>query len=258
MRGTDKTMPSLRRILVAPAAALSLVLALSGVTLAATVTNGDFETGTLAGWTVVNSGSGGWFNYTGTSSPLSHFTIPAPPQGSHAAISDQFGPGSHLLYQDIALEPGYIHTLSFTYYLNNRASAFFSPATLSPFSGPNQQYRIDVLNPAAPADSVAPADVLLPIFATKPGDPLALAPTATTADLTPFAGTTVRLRFAEVDNELFFQAGVDAVTLYLSPATTEQCKKDGWQSLTDTAGNAFKNQGDCVSWVATDHRNPAG
>lgn len=39
------------------------------------------------------------------------------------------------------------------------------------------------------------------------------------------------------------------------PASADECKKGGWQSLTDHLGNGFKNQGDCVSYVATQNRN---
>lgn len=35
------------------------------------------------------------------------------------------------------------------------------------------------------------------------------------------------------------------------PATRDQCKRGGWQNYTDALGNPFKNQGDCVSYVAT-------
>jgi len=35
------------------------------------------------------------------------------------------------------------------------------------------------------------------------------------------------------------------------PTTTDQCKKGGWQSY-----GVFKNQGDCVSYVATKGKNP--
>jgi hypothetical protein len=37
------------------------------------------------------------------------------------------------------------------------------------------------------------------------------------------------------------------------PTTTAQCKDDGWQSY-----GVFKNQGDCVSSVATAGKNPFG
>jgi hypothetical protein len=37
--------------------------------------------------------------------------------------------------------------------------------------------------------------------------------------------------------------------------TKDQCKKGGWQNLADDEGNAFKNQGDCVSFVASQGRS---
>jgi hypothetical protein len=40
------------------------------------------------------------------------------------------------------------------------------------------------------------------------------------------------------------------------PATLSDCKDDGWLTVVDGDGNHFKNQGDCVSYVATKHRNP--
>jgi hypothetical protein len=40
----------------------------------------------------------------------------------------------------------------------------------------------------------------------------------------------------------------------LLPTSKEQCKKNGWQAF-----GVFKNQGDCVSFVATDGKNgPSG
>jgi hypothetical protein len=35
------------------------------------------------------------------------------------------------------------------------------------------------------------------------------------------------------------------------PVTTGDCKKGGWQSLTTAEGRPFRNQGDCVSYVAS-------
>ena len=47
-------------------------------------------------------------------------------------------------------------------------------------------------------------------------------------------------------------------TFTLSPIDKGDCKKGGWRDLTDDTGASFKNQGDCVSFVATDGRNLAG
>jgi len=38
---------------------------------------------------------------------------------------------------------------------------------------------------------------------------------------------------------------------YVVPTSKDQCKKDGWKTLADNEGNAFKNQGQCVSFVAS-------
>jgi hypothetical protein len=242
--------------------AVVLTLAISGTSSAATVVNGGFETGTFSGWTVVDQeGSffgGQWFVYSGTATPFNFFPIPAPPEGTFAATTDQGGPGSHVLYQDVALEAGFRHVLSFDVYYNNQNGAFATPDTLDFNVFPNQQYRIDVLRAGADPFSVAAGDVLATVFRTQVGDPPTLAPTRVTFDLSAFAGTTVRLRFAEVDNQLFFNASVDNVVIEsvrLLPTSKDQCKKGGWRSF----GSVFKNQGDCVSFVATRGRNtPAG
>jgi hypothetical protein len=41
------------------------------------------------------------------------------------------------------------------------------------------------------------------------------------------------------------------------PTNADQCKHGGWQGLTDANGTLFKNQGDCVSFVATGGANLA-
>ena len=48
-------------------------------------------------------------------------------------------------------------------------------------------------------------------FRTMPGDPHGLGPRPLTIGLSQFKGRDVRLRITEVDNQFFFQAGVDAV-----------------------------------------------
>jgi hypothetical protein len=233
------------------------MLAVPGASSAAIVVNGGFETGDFTGWTVFDqpSGfSGAWFVYTGTSSPLNKFLIAAPPQGTYAAVTDQGDQGSSVLYQDIALEAGFKHTLSFDIYYDNHAGAFATPPSLDFIDFPNQQYRVDVMKPSAPVTSVASGDVLATVFQTKVGGPLTLAPTRITFDLSPFAGTTVRLRFAEVDDESFFNASVDDVVVtskHVLPTSKDQCKDEGWRSF-----GVFKNQGDCVSFVATHGKNP--
>ena len=200
--------------------------------------NGGFEAGDLSGWTVRNQpgGLGDWFVYAGRTSPLSCTFLDLPAEGANAATTEpcgQFrpgaglakapparsapcieaadGPGAHVLFRDLELAPGMAHRLEFSAHYQNQAGMFASPSTLDFRARPNQQYRVDVLHASADPFSLEPADVLATPFQTQPGDPPFLAATTISVDLTPFAGTTVRLRFAEVDNLSMFQAGVDAV-----------------------------------------------
>lgn len=77
----------------------------------ASLPNGGFETGSLSSWASANSGNGFWSAYTG-SNPAG-FSLPSPPQGNWAAFTQQGGPGSHVLYQDLVLAPANQHTLTF-------------------------------------------------------------------------------------------------------------------------------------------------
>ena len=177
------------------------------------ITNGGFESG-FAGWTLFDQsgGSGTFFTQTGTLSPQSSFSVPAPPQGSVAAMTDQGGPGAHFLFRDITVPAG-TPTLQFRLFIGNRAGAFSTPASLSFNTFPNQQARVDIMNPSAAIDDVG-SGVLRNLFRTQVGDPLVTAGYETFSfGLSEFQGQTVRLRFAEVDNQLFFQFGIDDVIL---------------------------------------------
>jgi uncharacterized repeat protein (TIGR01451 family) len=219
---TTRIRTRLTKLGAVATAAMVLTIAVSVVALAATMTNGGFETGTFSGWTVVNltGSSGNWFNYTGTTSPSSGHTIPAPPEGTRAATTDQTGPGSHELYQDVVLQPGFTHTLTFSLYYHAYSPLTAKGRTLdfNGSGGPNMQYRVDVMKTTAPDFSIAATDVLANVFQTDTGDPLVVSPTTKMFDLTPFAGQTVRLRYAEVDNQLFFNAGVDNVQVVSTQA----------------------------------------
>jgi hypothetical protein len=212
-----------RRLLLA--VAVGLLVALLGASLATAARqkprNGGFEAGNLSRWQVDDLGSGPedtWYAYSGTSSPASDFDLPAPPQGTFAAITDQGGSGAHILHRTRKLRKGYTHKLKLWVFYENRADEFASPDTLDPGTSPNQQYRIDVLKRHAAIDSVDSSDILKRVLRTEPGDPLSQPPKKVTVNLTRFAGKRVQLRFAEVDTEFFFNAGVDGVELKSKPA----------------------------------------
>lgn len=188
-----------------------LTLSLFAGPARAQVSNGSFETGNFSGWQTQDQpgGSGSWTVYSG--SPI--FNVPPPPHGTFAALTQQQGPGSHILYQDITLAPGVRHELSMFLYYESLNSPIFAPNTLD-FTVPfNQQFRVDLVDPGAQLTSLAAGDVLANLFRTTEQDTSILQPTLFTFDLSALAGQTVRLRFAEVDNMFFFHAGVDRVVL---------------------------------------------
>jgi hypothetical protein len=260
------------------AAGLGCALLLPSSAGAATVVNGDFETGVLSGWSVYNHFNNGfWTTYSGTGS-LRHqeeekalteegtppaevgvFPFFAPPQGTFAAVTEQNEPDTDILFQEVTLEPHWTHQLSaYVYYRTEDAIKVPEPNTLMTEAGrrtmgpiltaapgepgfENQQMRLDVMRAGSPIESLASGDVLATAFATKPGDPLALAPTQVGVDLTPLAGQTVRIRIAAAINEGPFEAGVDGVTLTSTPPSNEfkigkfkPNKKKGTGSLTVT------------------------
>ncbi len=179
---------------------------------AAPLANGGFETGTLANWTSVTGGSNtGFAIYTGTPTIHGH-TLATPPEGTNAVVSSQTGAGQAILYQDVTLPASGTITISaYVYYQSSAAIATLGDLSYS--GSANQQFRVDVMNPAAPVDSLAAGDILANVFKTRVGDPTTLAPTLVSADLSAFAGQTVRVRIAEADNQNYFQPSADDISI---------------------------------------------
>lgn len=178
------------------------------------VVNGNFETGNFLGWTTAQQNpDGSWIVYSGSFPSLG-----PPPEGTYAAVTNTEHVSSMVLYQDIPLpaDPLEPLILKYTYYYHNDGASFASPPTLeaSRFF-PNQQARIDIMDPSAPEFSVAPGDVLLNLFQTQPGDPFDVPYTTVSFDLSSFAGQTIRLRFALADSLGIFAFGVDEVSIEL-------------------------------------------
>jgi D-alanyl-D-alanine carboxypeptidase len=208
----------------AAAAALAVLVALSSVLVGCqarprTMVMDDFESGAITNWQAVGGGSGGWFVYSdghkapdpAQSDPNAPFDVPDPPQGRFAAVTDMNGPGTRILYRDLRLDGRFSLQLSIFY---TGSGPFSSPPTLA-YDTPeaNQQFRIDLVRPSAPIDSVAKGDVLVNVFGTSPGDPARRQPTEVSFDLSAWAGQTVRLRLAGTDNQGPLRVGVDNIRL---------------------------------------------
>jgi len=216
-----------RRLSWLPAAAFALGLA-APAQAAPLILNGSFESG-FANWTRADQlGSEGTFALqTGTTSPVIGISVPAPPGGTFAAMTDALGPGSHVLYQDFVVPVGTLSgSLMFDVFIGNRAGTFVTPASLD-FSTPalNQQARVDILAGGANPFSLAGADLLMNVFQTAAGSPAVTGYNSISVNLSALlaanAGKTLRLRFAEVDNVSVFNFGVDRVNLDASNTVPE-------------------------------------
>lgn len=227
------------------------------------VVNGGFEshTGTGAslfdGWTIATQpgGQGGFYAQTAPLSPTNNMAVPAPPAGSSAAMSDQQGPSSQVLYQDITLPAGTPATLSLRLLVSNQANDFVAPASLDyNVATPNQQARIDIVNPSAPVLDLG-AGVLRNLYSTQPGDPRSDSYNPQSWDLSAFAGQTVRLRIAEADNLHGFNLGVDAVSLLTGTHTptsyTDLAPKGGGSISANLSGGGSGCVFDSSSYTAT-------
>lgn len=185
-----------------------------------TIVFDDFESGTLSNWKVARAGAGGWFVYAdgktppdpSQSDPNAPFNVPNPPQGKFAVVTDMNRGGTRILYRDVKLDGRF--RLHLTVFYVNEAGDFASPETLAYDAlERNQQFRIDLMSPTSPIDSLAKDDVLVNVFHTMPGDPARREPAAVSVDLSPWAGKTVRLRLAGADNSGPLRAGVDEIRL---------------------------------------------
>jgi hypothetical protein len=187
----------------------------------APLVNGSFErnggelSNAFPGWTVVDpfgGDAGSWLVQTGIGSPLAGFRVRRPTDGDFAAMVDQFGPGTHILYQDVLVPRHGPAILSFDLFLNLPVGDYATPATLSAERFPNQQFRMDVMSPSAPVAGLG-SGVLRAVYRTEPGDPPTSGYRTISVSLREFRGRLVRLRFAEVDNQGNLEVGIDRVTL---------------------------------------------
>ena len=201
--------------------------------------NGDFETGDLTGWTMETFRDGEWLVYEDGLTPPDPkylppdskgitfvgkpFELPDPPQGRYAAVTDTAwaGAGVRYLYRDIEVtEPYVLYALVF---YQNSWSAIRDPGHFKLTDEKqtqfyqNQQYRVEVIDPTAPIDTVEPDHIWGTLFHTKPGDPTDLKPTRVSLDLSPWQGETVRLRLVCVSGMYGpMRAGVDDVDVRVS------------------------------------------
>jgi len=107
------------------------------------IVNGDFETGDLTGWTLANSGSGSFVINDGTLDPPGPDGPISPCGDNFSALTQQTGPGTHTIYQDVALSCDLISaTLRWADVIRNHHTDFVEPKRqphhLSPHPQPDR------------------------------------------------------------------------------------------------------------------------
>jgi hypothetical protein len=161
--------------------------------------NGGFETGDWTGWFTPVTNAAFVINDGSVYPPSGNGPTP-PYEGNYFALADQVAPAVSTLCRNVALPPagGGTIALSWADHIQNNNPDFDT----------NQQFSVEIRD----TNDV----VLSTVFTTRPGDPLFAGWTQRSADLTAFAGRTVRLAFVVNAGESFLDVGLDDVSVRYS------------------------------------------
>ena len=227
---TNRTIP-MKTSLTLLTCGLALLGAATPAHSESLLLNGNFESGSMLGWTVADqTGGSGTFSIStpGASVPLSHQpTMSNPSGGSYYAVSDQSGPGAHALIQTFTIgsTPESV-TLDFEMFINNWAGAVsVNPAGLDYTATPNEFARVDILSGSAGAfdtGSGVLGSLYLSSDATTPMNGNVFTPYSYDITSIVSAPGTYQLRFAEADNQGNFNAGIDNVGIQFAPASVPE------------------------------------
>lgn len=234
-------------------AATLVAVSTAGAATTQLLTNGSFETGDFTGWTV-NSTTGcqTWQVWSSPAAPCFIGSWPGFPTSLSAVDGTDFASvtwdgaadSNPELSQTVSIPSNTTDTLAWS---DNASWDIFDPA-----SAPRVE-SVEIVGGS-------PAAVLqtFTIQSLTPGITGTTDWVARSLDLSAYAGQTVTIVFHLSVPETFTGPAVfaiDGVTLNSTPnlpTSKDQCKKGGWQNF----GGQFKNQGDCVSFVASGGKNP--
>jgi hypothetical protein len=192
------------------------------------IINGNFETGTLAGWTTsVQIGSAGNIfiapNNGGNSPESGNSYALNPSGGNFFALTDAQGPGSYSLTQSFTVAAGTIDVVvSFDLFANNYAIDTFIDTINGSrdFATPvlSQNAEVDILLGGADPFTNSAADIVKVLYG--PGADTGPNPnpwTSYSIALGTLAPGDYQIRFAETDNVFTFNMGIDNVQVAIVP-----------------------------------------
>lgn len=205
------------------------LMALMGMAQAAPVdliTNGDFETGTLAGWTMNTTGGeaecgrGFFVIPNGGLGPISlHPTEVLAGGGTFVAMSDQCGPGGQEIRQTFTVAPGLASLILDFDWFNNTHFAYTGDT--GAIDGSEQHGRIDILSAGAASLDVGAGVVMTLRLDAGTETPLGgvIPWVHETINLTGLAPGNYELRFGSGECCLEQELGVDNVQLMATVPT---------------------------------------
>lgn len=214
--------------------AFAVSLTLAGAALAASITNGSFE-GSLSGWSAsgVDLVCGGW-------------------QAAEGSCSVDMGgsPAQGSVSQDLATSAGTTYTVTFALAGNPTCT----PGNEDWVGWVSESGSKTLRVTASPAVSTMMAYTF-----DVTGKSITNMGWTTQTFVFIADGSTTTLKFENTESNWCGPA-IDNVTVSgggggTTPSVADQCKQGAWASLRDDRGNEFKNQGDCVSYVATKGKN---
>ena len=185
------------------------------------ITNGGYETGSLAGWTLQTwpQSNGGLTATSSLTGPRSGLSQAGPRTGSYYALTDMGGPGAYSLFQTFHIDaPAASAVFSFALSTSSSAAAVIGP-NFNPFGGvPNQYASVDLFRGAL-ADGFSTVVPLMNFFKgavlrSGGANPYVDYMFDLTALLNEAGDYTVR--FAEVDNQGVLNLAVDNVSLQVT------------------------------------------
>jgi choice-of-anchor C domain-containing protein len=229
----------MRKLFLVAVAAVGFTFGILGMALAApSISNGSFETGpavpnppgfialapgnpSITGWTI----SGNSIDYIGAYWQSSN--------GTHSIDLNGFGGPGATVSQTFETTVGATYRVSFDLAGN-------------PASGPSLKTLV------VSAGSI----VNMPFSFDTTGKTLTNMGWTTKSFTFVATGASTTLAFTSTTAGCCYGPALDKVQVdSLTPSDADQCKDGGWQALFDDHGNRFKNQGDCVSFVATKGKN---